>query len=128
MRYDPLTHSLREARVKPDAWRAFRRDVARAAPKGRGTMILLVADSAATAARYDHCESLVYRDAGCMIATIQLTAGALGMSCIPIGFKGEGFVDALRLDRNRFFPCGILSAGQPSFQKANVRRRPERQG
>jgi SagB-type dehydrogenase family enzyme len=112
MRYNPLRHCLEIVpAVSRNQWRRKRSEVARAMRGKGGTMILLVADVAAVAARYRNHESLVYRDAGCMIATIQLTAEALGLSCVPLGFLGEALVKALHLDADRYIPCGVLCAG-----------------
>lgn len=112
MRYDPLRHCLGLVPgLSRREWRRRRAEVARAMRGKGGTMMLLVADAAAVAARYRNHESLVYRDAGCMIATLQMTAEALGLRCVPLGFLGEALVKTLRLDAKRYVPCGVLCAG-----------------
>lgn len=62
-----------------------------------GTTVQLFADPTRVAACYDNHESLLWRDAGAVTATLCLTAEALGLNAVPLGRHGTDIVHAVGL-------------------------------
>ncbi len=66
------------------------RDVAVTAAGGKGGVILwFAAQFARTRAFYEQADSLVWRDAGALVATVALLAETLDLACCPLGVTGE---------------------------------------
>lgn len=100
-RYDAMTHAL----VAVDVVRAsdlatFDRQVADAAPDAHGVVIAFIADCSRTAAAYEHAESLIWRDAGCLMMTLHLVSESLGLAFCPVGVLGTALTDALGAPRD----------------------------
>jgi len=78
----------------------------------RGTTIQLVADPALVGACYENPESLIWRDAGALIATVCLVATALGQTATPVGRVGSAIVNAAGLSEV-FIGTGAVHIGTP---------------
>jgi hypothetical protein len=48
-----------------------------------------------TLSKYENGESLVWRDAGALLATLSLVAECLSLNCCAIGITGEPFVSGM---------------------------------
>ncbi|WP_196797926.1 nitroreductase family protein [Pseudomonas aeruginosa] len=59
------------------------------------TKALLIAEPGKTQAKYLNHESLVWRDAGALLATMGIVAEALNLSYCPLGITGEPWVGKL---------------------------------
>ena len=70
-----------------------------------GTTIQFAADAELVAACYENPESLVWRDAGALVATMCLVATALKLTATPVGRIGDAIVRAAGL------PEGFIGAG-----------------
>ena len=57
--------------------------------------MLLLAEPGKTSAKYQHGESLIWRDAGILLAVMALIAEALDYSFCPLGITGEPWADQL---------------------------------
>ena len=107
--YDPETHSFHLLHVVRDATMAVNRAaVETVTGASRGTTLRMVADMARTRAGYHRPESLVMRDAGCLIATLCLCAGWLGLAACPLGFLGQEMVSMLGFPTPRFRAVGAV--------------------
>ena len=99
--YDGRRHAVRPVLAPGAAAGGARlRDAAaRATPDAVGveqaTLVWLIAHRARTAARYTHPESLVWRDAGCVLMVLTLVASALTLACCPLGPTGDPTVAEL---------------------------------
>jgi hypothetical protein len=94
--YDPLAHALASVEVvNNDELFSLDRQVAAAAPTARGTIVILVANTNRAEAAYEGSESLVWRDAGCLMMTLHLVAEYLGLAFCPVGVLGTALVKAL---------------------------------
>ena len=71
------------------------------------TTFYCVADVAAISARYEFSETLIWRDAGALIAVIALVSEWIGVVCCPLGLTGAEMTMA-------------LSASMPAHQAAGV--------
>lgn len=88
--YDPLAHALCELHIADqqqlESLLKFVNDIL---PAGEGVLMWFVAQFERTLAKYVNGESLVWRDAGSLLALIYLAAEAMGLSCCAIGPTGE---------------------------------------
>ncbi|MDR6623853.1 nitroreductase family protein [Caulobacter segnis] len=108
--YDPLTHSFH---MLPAGDIPQRNDleVLQVLGRSQGCTIRLVADLDKVGAAYTHPESLVMRDAGCLIATLCLCAAWLDLKSCPLGFLGQNLVEDLGFPATRFLAVGAVQLG-----------------
>jgi SagB-type dehydrogenase family enzyme len=90
--YDPIGHALKRLKDSAGVVTRFRSELAEIVEPGAGTILWLVADYDHTAAQYDHPESLVWRDAGILLAAIHFVAEALDLNCCAYGINGDAWV------------------------------------
>jgi hypothetical protein len=55
---------------------------------------------------YENADSLILRDAGCLVSTLCLCAEWLDLAACPLGFLGEDMVTPLGFPRPRFRAVG----------------------
>lgn len=104
--YDPIAHALLSVGgIARESLCLFDEEVTAAASPTLGTVLILIADMNRTEAAYENAESLVWRDVGAFMMTLQLVAEYLELAFCPVGVLGTELVDALRL------PSGWLAAG-----------------
>jgi SagB-type dehydrogenase family enzyme len=103
--YNPFEHSLNELKLDEGLTSPFIDHINESLPIGDATIIWLIAHSDRTAAKYTNPESLIWRDAGALLQSIQMTCTALGIGSCPIGSLAEPFISQL------FNPVTIISAG-----------------
>jgi hypothetical protein len=84
--YDPVAHGLLSiATVTKEALFLLDEQVTSAAPTVHGTVLILMADANRSAASYEDPDSLVWRDVGAFMMTLQLVAEYLELAFCPIG-------------------------------------------
>lgn len=110
-RYDAFDHALVSfaSQVDPQAVHAQMQEVLQA-PKA--TLVLLAAEVGRTEAKYEHAASLVWRDAGALLATMALAAQALSLAFCPLGVTGEPWVGRL-LEQQGLVGVGAAFVGRP---------------
>lgn len=88
--YDPLAHALKRLRL-PNVLPLIDllREIKQVLPWERGVIVLFAAQFGRTAAKYEHADSLVWRDAGALIATLGIAAEGLGLACCALGVTCE---------------------------------------
>jgi SagB-type dehydrogenase family enzyme len=94
LRYDPLEHALIELPGSGASAAACREAVRALVELGHGTLIGLIAEPGKTAAKYEHHESLVWRDAGVVLGYLSVMAEALGLAFCPLGSTGQPYLVA----------------------------------
>lgn len=95
-RYDPMAHALAAVEVVSASDLAkFDRQIADAATDARGVVVAFIADCGRTSAAYEHAESLIWRDAGCLMMTLHLVSESMGLAFCPVGVLGTALSDAL---------------------------------
>lgn len=82
-------------------------------PRARGTALVLLADHARTDAVYRRPDSLLWRDAGALLASLQFAASSIGLVTCLTGLLGEEVADALFPGSDRVLPVGTLLVGLP---------------
>lgn len=104
--YNPFEHSSYHLHFETNSVLEFLSHIQIAFPTIDGTVLWFVVHSYRTSAKYDGHESLVWRDAGALLQTVQLTANALGLVSCPVGTLAEPYLSDLFEGRS-----DILSAG-----------------
>jgi len=94
LRYDPLEHALVELPDSSASAGASRAAAGSTVELAHGTLIGLVAEPGKTAAKYEHHESLVWRDAGVVLGYLSVMAAALGLAFCPLGITGQPYLTA----------------------------------
>lgn len=108
--YDPLGHAL--VRINIAGQRKLKlllKKVDKILPFGGGTLIWLVGQFDRTMSKYANGESLVWLDAGALLANIYLVAEAFSLNCCAIGITGEPWIsDSLHSDYLAEGLCGCV--------------------
>lgn len=79
-------------------------------PRGGGLLMIFVAEPGKTAAKYEHPESLIWRDAGILQGSLGLVAASLGLSYCLLGITGNPWVSALS-DEGKLQGVGVSVLG-----------------
>lgn len=94
--YDPIGHALADVvTVNLRGVEELFLTIDNVLSVGCGSVIWQVAQVGKTLAKYDDGETLVWRDAGVVLATICYTAEALGLAACPLGITGEPWISEL---------------------------------
>lgn len=93
-RYDPFAHSLREIRTELDP-AELRESMSRVVDGEQGVLVLLVAEPGKSAVKYENAASLVWRDAGVLLAFLAMGAESLKLNFAPLGVTGDPWVARL---------------------------------
>jgi SagB-type dehydrogenase family enzyme len=94
-RYRSSEHQLNELAVSVEQDRQFLDHVNSIVPIGAAVLIVLAAEPGRAAAKYENAASLVWRDAGALLATMAWVAESLALSFCPLGTTGDTFVSSL---------------------------------
>jgi nitroreductase len=108
--YNPVKHQISDFIVSPSALARAASTLNDILPEARGAFLLGLADFQRATSHYEHAESLVWRDAGCLFATLHLTATALGLGSCLMGLAGTEIAQVLSPD-HRVVPVGVLAVG-----------------
>lgn len=100
-RYDSRRHGLHDVPGASLLFAELQLQCDKTLAVGAGTRLLLVAEPGKTFAKYHRGESLIWRDAGVLLAMMAMVAEALGCAFCPLGITGEPWVSQLA-------PPGIL--------------------
>ncbi len=111
--YEPEGHALLTLEISSESSpRQFLHTLQSVMPPQQGTVLWFAADQLRTATRYEHGESLVWRDAGALLATIGMAAEALNLHCCGYGITGDDWISRL-LPPSRFVGVGGCVFGSP---------------
>lgn len=91
--YDPVGHALCAIHLPDSSARQRLVEDAVEVIGGRDGVILWhAAQFARTTSKYEHGETLVWRDAGGLVAVTALVSEALALACCPLGITGEPYL------------------------------------
>jgi SagB-type dehydrogenase family enzyme len=111
--YDALSHALSRITVSDnenlDRFFSLLNEVI---DVEQATVVWCAAQFARTLSRYENGESLVWRDAGALIANISLVAECLGLNCCAVGITGEPYVSGFLDSRQSVLGAGGVLVGQ----------------
>lgn len=108
-RYDPFRHALLQLTSKVTS-AEVRQHMDEAVPSQQGTLIMLVAEPAMTAAKYDDAASLIWRDAGVLLGYLSVAAKALDLNFCPLGATGDPWAGQL-VDQPGLHGVGLALVG-----------------
>lgn len=108
-RYDPHGHALCEVQCSIDT-AVLRRQVGEVVDAQDGVLLLFVAEPGLTMSKYEDAASLVWRDAGVLLAWFALAAEALGLRFAPLGITGEPWAARL-VDQDGLAGVGAALVG-----------------
>jgi len=89
--YNPFIHSLAKLNVNHSLLLHFFSNINNCLNCKNATIIWFGAFSSIVDAKYKNPLSLIWRDAGVLLMTVQLTASALSVKSCPVGTLGEPF-------------------------------------
>lgn len=96
LRYDPIVHALDKIDdIDHARLEGGRARLVAAVDGAAGTCVVLAADFSRTEQVYEHAESLVWRDAGALLATLQLTATAMDLGFCLLGLLGDDVIASM---------------------------------
>lgn len=108
--YDDQQHGLMP--VGTAALEVNRESISTILGHSHGTTIQFAADRALLDACYHNASSILWRDAGALVATMCLVATALGIAACPVGRVGKDVVDTAGVKE------GFVGAGAVHFGRA----------
>lgn len=109
--YNPFEHSLNQLANSYGDVSAFFSHITEIVDTTNATLIWFVAHANRTNAKYEHAESLIWRDAGALINNIQMVCTARGISSCPIGSLGEPYISNFFNNQAGIFGAGGLLIG-----------------
>lgn len=110
-RYDWQNHTIDHLVPRDnEAACAFCERVEALVPDAKGFLIAFVADAAKIEAVYDNGKSLLFRDAGALLAILNLTATAFGFGFCALGILGQEI--AVAFDNSRLIGVGAAVVGR----------------
>jgi SagB-type dehydrogenase family enzyme len=98
VRYDPEAHALNVLGSASERLSPVLDHCAHALPVGNGRVMLYVAEFGKTAAKYENAQSVVWRDAGALQATVGLVAASLGLHHCLLGITGNPWASGLSIE------------------------------
>jgi hypothetical protein len=124
--YDPFGHRMFELLAdQQHVAAANRRTVEALLGEFQGTTLRFIADYSKASAAHCNAESLLWRDAGALLATIGLCATWLGMTACPLGFLGQDLLPSLGFPADVFQGVGGVQIGEMMGQHGNRQRFPD---
>jgi len=107
--YDAHQHALgRLAIDHPKAIKVNVDDLVATVGIRSGCTLRLIADRSKALAAYENPDSILWRDAGCLIATLCFAAEWLGFAACPIGSIRQDMVTQLGFPSDRFRSVGAV--------------------
>lgn len=92
--YNPFDHTLNKLNLTEFPLDDFLNHVSSIISLVDGTVVWFICHPHRTSAKYDNFQSLVWRDAGVLIHSIQIACCGLGLSSCPVGSLGEPFISS----------------------------------
>ncbi|WP_138992754.1 nitroreductase family protein [Larkinella sp. C7] len=106
--YNPIDHSLNELTLDTTQCLQFIEHINEVVPIGDATIIWFIADQFRTESKYINPLSLIWRDAGAFLNSLQLVCCAFKIACCPLGSLGEPFISDLF---GEYTPMPIFGVG-----------------
>lgn len=108
--YEPKAHQLVELRYATSRLAGLYKLSLEVLDDDEATRVLFLAEPGKTLGKYQDGCSLVWRDAGALLAVMALTATAQGLNFCPLGITGEPWASALA-DQGKLAGVGLALLG-----------------
>ncbi|MHB2083271.1 nitroreductase family protein [Pseudomonas asiatica] len=115
-RYDSRRHGLVELPESAEALAGLEEHCHDVLRSEHATRLLFVAEPGKTCAKYQNGESLIWRDAGALLAVMAIIADALDYSFCPLGITGEPWAGRLAPE-GVLMGVGVALVGGPNPQR-----------
>lgn len=112
--YDPLTHQLADLESEDSQIDRLISKVNCILPVQDGVLIWLMAQYNRTSSKYNNPSSLIWRDVGALLATLNLVAEAMGLNFCPLGTTAEHEILDLFPNSNVIVSAGGCLIGSSS--------------
>ena len=109
--YNPFEHSLNKLTFKNDKIKDLKSHLMSILEIDQVTIFCFVAHQKRTEAKYGNPISLIWRDAGALTQSIQLTCTALSINSCPVGSLGEPFISEIFGQSGNVYSAGIMIIG-----------------
>lgn len=113
LRYDPIEHSLAEVSASAQSQEVTREQASALLDLGKSALLALLVEPGRTSAKYEHPESLVWRDAGVVLGYMSVVAEALQMPFCPLGLTGDSTVGRGWMPQGVLQVAGLALLGGP---------------
>lgn len=110
--YNAITHALQSIEPERKTFSRFMRSLHRIVAEPV-TIIGLAAHTCPLALCYANPDSLLWRDAGCALSMLHMTASALGMKSTILGILGDDLARSLSSPCGNYIATGLLAVGAP---------------
>lgn len=110
LRYDPVQHALQSLNIPATIPTGLNLDASKLVESSDAMPLVFAAEPGKIATKYEHGNSLLWRDAGALIGHMALTASALNLAFCPLGITGEPWVSQLSEER-KLFGVGMALLG-----------------
>jgi len=111
-RYDPIAHATEQvACASEGALSNLTHQAENTLALHKGRLLWMVADVDLIAAKYEYPESLIWRDAGIVAATMCYVAEAMNLACCPLGVTGEPHISEMLGSSGRIIGVGGMVIG-----------------
>lgn len=109
--YDAVRHGLRPVKMRDSILAEMKAAARQLLPDARGDFLVLAAHAEVTGSKYLRPASLLWRDAGCVLQSIYLTAAWLKLGVCALGLLGhDAVVEAY--SATTVFGAGMCVIGQ----------------
>ena len=109
--YQPKSHALSLLSVSSDYIKKLINAIEAVISVENASIIWLGAQFERTLSRYENGESIIWKDAGSLTATICLTAEYLGLNYCPVGITGEPYLSMALEATDKVFGVGGVIVG-----------------
>lgn len=114
--YDPVRHRLVQLATPGPEVRSLKAKASEVLPDAAGAILVLIGDIGVVSNAYENPESLLWRDAGCLIATLHLCAEWLGLAFCALGLLGNELASSVG-PRERLQGVGVCMVGRRADSK-----------
>ena len=104
--YNPLDHSLEELETAPHMYSQLLSTANEIIDGSRATLFIFIADPRNLYSKYNHAESLLWRDAGVIYALMNLSAESMGLHACGIGATFQPLIADILQMKNKIFGVG----------------------
>lgn len=109
--YNPFDHSLSKLSIDEAVVDEFIVHLRTVINFKEGTILWFVAHPDRTEAKYENFQSLIWRDAGALIHSVQIACTAFNFRSCPFGTLAEPFVSRFFSSPNQIFSAGGIIVG-----------------
>jgi SagB-type dehydrogenase family enzyme len=113
-KYNSISHSISRLAINIEKNQELLQIVDQIIPYKNSLIIWQVCQYGKVNSKYENCESLIWRDAGVILANLYLTAEYLGLSCCALGITGDPWLSDILNGQNALIGTGGCLLGERS--------------